>query len=67
MVYPLTKKELYCGTTLKHPCSFYRNIVPHVGLKPTSAGLEAAAQSLYQWDIYMLVQLYAGGEGFEPS
>ena len=51
MVYPLTKKELYCGTTLKHLCSFYRNIVPHVGLKPTSAGLEAAAQSLYQWDI----------------
>lgn len=31
-------------------------MVPHVGLKPTSAGLEAAAQSLYQWDIYMLVQ-----------
>ena len=24
--------------------------VIHVGLKPTSAGLEAAAQSLYQWD-----------------
>ena len=48
MVYPLTKKELYCGTTLKHLYSFYRNIVTRKGIKPISAGLGAAAQSLYQ-------------------
>ena len=29
--------------------------MPHVGLKPTSAGLEAAAQSLYQWDKYTIL------------
>ena len=67
MVYPLTKKGVVLRNNFKTSMFFYRNIVPHVGLKPTSAGLEAAAQSLYQWDIYMLVQLYAGGEGFEPS
>ena len=34
MVYPLTKKELYCGTTLKHLCSFYGNIVSRTGIEP---------------------------------
>ena len=51
MVYPPTKKELYCGTTLKHLCSFYRNIVIPVGLEPTSVVLEATAQPLYHGTI----------------
>ena len=60
MVYPLTKKELYCGTTLKHLCSFYRNIVARKGIKPISAGLGAAAQSLYQRAKYILRQQICG-------
>lgn len=50
MVYPLTKKELYYGTTLKlSSIPSIGNSVTHTGIKPVSAGLEAAAQSLYQW------------------
>ena len=41
--------------------------MPHVGLEPTSAGLEAAAQPLDQWDlIYILIQHYVDEEGIEP-
>ena len=45
----LHQKELYYGTTLKLLLSLLGNSVIHVGLEPTSAVLEAAAQPLYQW------------------
>ena len=40
-----------CTSSLWKLCHFYFR-VPHTGIKPVSAGLEAAAQSLYQWDKY---------------
>ena len=39
-----------CTSSLWKLCHFYFR-VPHTGIKPVSAGLEAAAQSLYQWDL----------------